>query len=89
MKTSSPPGRNRRAASGIHRSGSHHSDAPYSEKAMSNDASGRGTASALAFRNSRPSPNLSFISRAVSSCAGVISTPRTRRAPCFFSHAPK
>src|SRR5438105_3448487 len=89
MKTSSPPGRSRRAASGIQRSGSHHSDAPYSEKAMSNDSSGRGTASALAMRNSSPRPNFSFISRAVSSCAGVISTPSTRFAPCFLSHAPK
>ena len=44
---SHPPGRRRRAASGIHASGSHHRLAPYSEIAMSKESSGSGTASAL------------------------------------------
>jgi hypothetical protein len=89
MKISSPPGINSRAASGIHRYGSHQIDAPYSEKATSNEAAGSGTSSAFASRNSSPSPNSSFIARAVSSCAGVTSTPTTRLARCFLSQAPK
>ena len=40
-KTSSPPGRSSRAASAIHRSGSHQMLAPYSETARSNDSSGQ------------------------------------------------
>ena len=89
MKTSSPAGRRRRAASGIHLKGSHQIDAPYSEKARSNDPPDSGTSSAFASINSSPRPNSSFIARAASSCAGVMSTPTTRAAPCFFSHAPK
>src|SRR5438034_6328740 len=56
MKISSPPGRSKRAASGIHRYGSHQIEAPYSENARSNDPSGSGTSSAFASRNSSPSP---------------------------------
>ena len=47
-KTSRPPGRSSRAASGSQRSGSHQMLAPYSEKARSKLASGSGTSSALA-----------------------------------------
>ena len=86
--TSSPPGRSRRAASGIHLRGSHQIEAPYSETARSNDADGRPVCSALASISSRPRPVFSFIRRAVASCAGVTSTPTTRRAPRFLSHAP-
>ncbi len=66
-KISTPPGRSRRAASGIHRYGSHQMEAPYSENATSNVASGSGTSSALASMNSRPRPSSAFTSRAVSS----------------------
>ncbi len=41
-KTSRPPGRSRRAASGIQSAGSHHRQAPYSEKARSKPPSGEG-----------------------------------------------
>ena len=56
---------------------------------MSNDESGRLVCSAFSSRNSRPSPNSSFNRFAVSSWAGVTSTPTTRLAPCRFSQAPK
>ena len=79
-KTSSPPGRSSRAASGIHRYGSHQIEAPYSESARSNDASGSGTSSAFASIERELEPVLRCSRRAVSSCAGVTSTP-TGRAP--------
>src|SRR5947208_6081303 len=88
-KKSSPPGRSNRAASEIQSAGSHQIDAPYSENARSNDSSGSGTSSALASISSSPSPNSSSIRLAVSSCAGVTSTPTTRRAPARLSQAPK
>src|SRR5215211_3565908 len=72
MKTSSPPSRRSRAASGIHFAGSHQMDAPYSEKARSNDSPGKPVSSALAWTNSSPRPCSSFMRRAVSSCAGDI-----------------
>ena len=72
MNTSSPRGRNSRAASGIQRSGSHQIDAPYSETARSNEASGSGTASALASISSSPRAHSSSSRRAVSSCAGEL-----------------
>src|SRR5437868_3373477 len=53
----------------------------------SNEAPGRPVASAFASTSSRPSPYFAFIRRAVSSCAGVMSTPTTRRAPTRFSQA--
>ena len=81
-----PPGRSRRCASGIHRSGSHQMMAPYSETAKSNDASRSGTSSALASTRGNSNPCSACIRRAVSSCAGVTSTP-TGRAPPRASHA--
>src|SRR6266566_3665428 len=86
-KTSSPFGRRSRAASGIHLYGSHQIEAPYSEIARSKEAPGRPVASAFASTSSRPSPYFEFIRRAVSSWAGVISMPTTRRAPRRFNHA--
>src|SRR5438067_713189 len=86
-QASTPLGRWSRAASGIHLYGSHQIEAPYSEIARSNDAPGRPVASAFASTSSRPSPYFAFIRRAVSSCAGVTSTPTTRRAPPRFSQA--
>ena len=56
-KTSSPPGRSSRAASGIQRYGSHQIEAPYSETARSKLASGSGTSSALASTSGNSSPN--------------------------------
>src|SRR3982074_1762743 len=86
-KTSSPSGRRSRAASGIHLYGSHQIEAPYSEIARSNDAPGSPVASAFASTSSRPSPYFVLSLRAVSSCAGVMSTPTTRRAPPLLSQA--
>src|SRR5437016_6990113 len=86
---SSPPGRRRRAASAIQSLGSHQMDAPNSERTRSNAASGRLVRSAFSSRSSRPRLNSSFNRRAVSSWAGVMSTPTTRRALRFFNHAPK
>src|SRR2546430_434528 len=88
-KTSSPPGRKSRAASGIHLEGSAQIGAPYSETTRSKDSSGSGTSSPNASTSSSPRPNFSLQRRAVSSCAGVGSTPTTRAAPAFFSQAPK
>ena len=83
-KTSRPPGRSRRAASGIQRYGSHQMLAPYSETARSKLASGSGTSSALASISGNTMPVSSCTRRAVSSWAGVTSTP-TGRAPCLAS----
>ena len=66
-KTSSPPGRSSRAASGTHRYGSAQIDAPYSETARSKLASGSGTASALASRSGNSSRKRVCIVLAVSS----------------------
>ena len=66
-KTSSPPGRSSRAASGIHLYGSHQIDAPYSESARSNDSAGSGTSSAFASISSIAIPVSALIRRAVSS----------------------
>src|SRR4051812_23210631 len=79
-KSSRPPGRRSRAASGIQRRGSAQSDAPYSETARSKAASGSGTDSAAASTSGNSIPVSCCIRRAVSSCAGVGSTP-TGRAP--------
>src|SRR4051794_10283317 len=87
-KTSRPPGRSSLAASGIHLAGSAQSDAPYSENARSKDESGSGTSSAGASTSGNSSPVCACMRRAVSSCAGVGSTP-TGRAPCFASRAEK
>jgi hypothetical protein len=87
-KTRWPPGRSSLAASGIHFAGSHQIDAPYSEITRSKLAFGRPVSSAFASTKRSPSPNSASIRRAVSSCAGVTSTPTTR-APCRASHAPK
>src|SRR5918912_168929 len=88
MKTSRPPGRSSRAASGTHVYGSAQSDAPYSETARSNAPSGSGTDSPGASTSGNSRPVFAIIRRAVSSCAGVMSTPVTR-APRFASQAPK
>ena len=87
-KTSRPPGRSSRAASGIHRCGSHHRLAPYSESAKSKLASGSGTASASASMSGNSSPCSACMARAVASCSGDWSTP-TGRAPRWASQAEK
>ena len=87
-KTSRPPRRSSRAASGIHLRGSAQSDAPYSETARSNDASGSGTASPGASTSGNSRPVSCIMRRAVASCAGVGSTPVTR-APRRASQEPK
>ena len=87
-KTSRPLGRRRRAASGTQRAGSAQSEAPNSETARSNDASGSGTRSPGASTSGKLIPARSIIRRAVSSCAGVGSTP-TGRAPRYASWAEK
>src|SRR4051794_18043930 len=87
-KTSRPPGRSSLAASGIHLAGSAQSDAPYSENARSKDESGSGTSSAGASTSGNSSPVCACMRRAVSSCAGVGSTP-TGRAPRRASRAEK
>ena len=56
--TSSPPGRSSRAASGIQRRASHQIEAPYSESARSNEASGSGTSSAFASSRGNSIPGL-------------------------------
>ena len=66
-KTSSPPGLSSRAASGIQRYGSHQIEAPYSETATSNEASGSGTSSAFASSSGNSMPVSSWRRRAVSS----------------------
>ena len=55
--------------------GSAQVEAPNSDTARSNDASGSGTSSPMASTSGNSSPNSRCISRAVSSCAGVGSTP--------------
>ena len=88
-KTSSPPGRSSRAASGIHRYGSHQIDAPYSESTTSNEASGSGTVLGVRLEERElDARSRAASARAVSSCAGVTSTP-TGRAPRRASHAEK
>ena len=86
--TSRPRGRSRRAASGSQRVGSQYRLAPYSEIARSNDPSGNGTSSALASTSGNSMPVSAMARRAVSSCAGVMSTP-TGRAPRIASRAEK
>src|SRR5438874_4873580 len=85
---SRPPERSNRAASGIHRYGSAQRLAPYSLIARSNAASGNGTDSPGASTSGNSIPVSRISRRAVSSCAGVTSTP-TGRAPRFASHAEK
>ena len=87
-KTSRPPGRSRRAASAIQRSGTHQRLAPYSESAKSKLASGSGTASASPWMSGNSSPNSACIARAVASCSGDWSIP-TGRAPRLASQAEK
>src|SRR4051812_25626624 len=87
-KTSRPPSRRRRAASGIQRYGSTQIEAPYSETTRSALASGRPVSAASASTRGNSMPVLAIIRRAVSSCAGVTSTP-TGRAPFFASQAEK
>ena len=62
-------------------------DGKVGEIARSNEAPGRPVASAFASTSSSSSPYFVFSRRAVSSCAGVMSTPTTRRAPPRFSQA--
>ena len=87
-KTRRPPGRSRRAASGIQSFGSAQSDAPYSE----NEVERRVRRTARPRRSLRRaetrcrSPPASAAPS--SSCAGVGSTPTTR-APRLASHAEK
>src|SRR5579859_2146008 len=81
-----PPRRSRRAASGTHLYGSAQRHAPYSLIARSNEESGSGTDSPGASTRSSSMPVSRIIRRAVSSCAGVGSTPTTR-APRFASLA--
>ena len=85
-KTRRPPGRSSRAASATQRSGSHHTLAPYSLTTRSKEASGSGTSSALASTSGKVTPNVCWQRRAVSSWAGVRSTP-TGRAPARASQA--
>jgi len=91
-KTSLPPGRRRRAASGIQRYGSHQIAAqysiaaPYSEIAGSKLASGRGASSAFPKMSGNSSPNSAWNRRAFCSCFGELSIP-TGRAPRRASHA--
>src|SRR5215211_6111815 len=59
--TSRPPGHSRRAASGIHRWGSHHSEAPYSLIAKPKLWSWNGTRSALASTSGKSTPNWACI----------------------------
>ncbi|OLD98829.1 MAG: hypothetical protein AUG91_08245 [Actinobacteria bacterium 13_1_20CM_4_69_9] len=87
-KINRPPGRASRAASGIQRNGSAQIDAPYSEWTMSKDSSGSGTSSPYASTNGNSRPVCPCMRRAVSSCAGVGSTPTTR-APRRASQAEK
>ena len=84
--TSSPPGRSRRAASGIRRYGSAHTAAPYSLMTRSKAPSRNGTCSPVARRSGKLSSNSSWNSRAIRSCPGVGSTP-TARAPRRASQA--
>src|SRR5262245_42491554 len=85
-KTSRPPGRRSRAASGIHRNGSNHKQAPYSERARSKLASGSGTFSASPCRSGNSSPCSRWRARAVPSCFSELSIP-TGRAPARASQA--
>src|SRR5919106_2744357 len=81
-----PPGRSKRAASATHSAGSHQMLAPYSDTTRSKVASAKGTSSALASPSETSSPVSVCNRRAVSSCAGVTSTP-TGRAPFRANHA--
>src|SRR6266545_3832323 len=86
--TSRPPGRSSRAASGIHRYGSTQIDAPYSETTRSAEASGRPVSAASVSTSGNSIPVSRMRRLAVSSCAGVGSTPTTL-APRRASHAEK
>ena len=55
-----PPGRSSRAASGIQRYGSHQIDAPYSERARSNDSSGQRHVLGVRLDSGNSSPNSSL-----------------------------
>ncbi len=87
-KTSLPPSRSSRAASGIHRYGSTQIDAPYSDTTRSALASGSPVSAASASTSGNSIPVFAIMRRAVSSCAGVTSTP-IGRAPSLASHAEK
>jgi hypothetical protein len=65
--TSSPPGRRRRAASGIHRYGSHQMLAPYSDSARSNAALASGACSASAWMSGNVRPYSRWSRQAVAS----------------------
>ena len=69
-KTSRPPGRSSRAASGIQRYGSTQIDAPYSETTRSKLSSGSPVSAASASTSGNSIPVSAIIRRAVSSCAG-------------------
>src|SRR2546423_4074659 len=88
MKTSRPPWRRSRAASGIQRYGSTQMEAPYSDTARSKLSDGSPVSAASASTSGNSMPVSAISRRAVASCAGVMSTP-TGRAPCFASHAEK
>ena len=85
-KTSSPPGRSTRAASGIDRYGSAQMAAPYSLIARSNASSAKGRCSAAPRISVKRRPNSRCRSPAISSWLGVGSSA-TGRAPRRASQA--
>ena len=84
--TRSPPGRRRRAASGIQRYGSAQIAAPYSLMTRSKACSRSGTCSPTASTSGNHSLCSSWNCRAIRSCPGVGSTP-TGMAPRRASQA--
>ena len=75
LNANRPPGRSRRAASGTVRYGSAKVIAPWSQKTMSNYASGSGTASALAWTSGKSTPASAISRRACSSWRAEKSRP--------------
>ena len=82
LNANRPPGRSRRATSGTVRYGSAKVIAPWSQKTMSNDASGSGTASALASTSGKSTPASAISRRACSSCRAETSRPTIRAPRC-------
>ena len=85
-KTSSPPGRSSRDASGIQAQGSAQMAAPYSLMTSSNEPSAQGTCSLEAGTRGNDSPNSAWNWRAIASWPAEGSTP-TGSAPSRASHA--
>ena len=85
-KISRPPGRSSRWACGIQTYGSHQMAAPYSEKTRSNEESGSGGSSALAWISGNSSPCSACRSRAVASWFSERSRPDR---PCAEPHEPR